>query len=177
MHIQVVTLGLDSETGCFDTRELEALQASWEVLSYTEHLLVHEGQPRLALVLSCRGQVASAPRRSVAREAAPVVDPGQDRWRVELASDEQGLFDALRQWRNARARAEGKPPFVLLTNRQLNEIARRRPKTMAELGEISGIGEARLDQLGREILATLGAIPSGADVLATDRAGDGEAPE
>lgn len=45
------------------------------------------------------------------------------------------------------------PPYVLLTNRQVAAIARRRPETLEALREVDGIGEAKASRFGRELLA------------------------
>lgn len=65
------------------------------------------------------------------------------------------MFERLRAWRNGRAQAEGVPPYVLLTNRQLAATARERPGTLAALKAIEGIGEARAARFGTELLAVV----------------------
>jgi ribonuclease D len=54
--------------------------------------------------------------------------------------------------RDKRAREMDRPPFKVLGNRTLIEIAERRPKKLAELAEIKGITELLLRRLGREVL-------------------------
>jgi ribonuclease D len=58
--------------------------------------------------------------------------------------------------RDARAREVDRPPFKVLGNRTLMEIAQRQPTTPAELGQIKGITELILRRLGREILSAVG---------------------
>ncbi len=64
-------------------------------------------------------------------------------------------FEPLRVWRRSRARSEGVPAFVVFTNRALHEIARRRPGSLAELGEVRGVGANKLERYGEEVLAVL----------------------
>ena len=45
-----------------------------------------------------------------------------------------------------------RPPFKVLGNRTLIEIAERRPKKLSELAEIKGITELLLRRLGRDVL-------------------------
>jgi ATP-dependent DNA helicase RecQ len=87
------------------------------------------------------------------REAAVHKKPrySDDGLRAALAPDEQMTYDRLRTWRNG----EGVPPFVLLTNRQLAELSRKRPATIAQLREVPGIGEAKAGRYGRDLLALL----------------------
>jgi DNA helicase-2/ATP-dependent DNA helicase PcrA len=64
---------------------------------------------------------------------------------------------ALTAWRTAKAKAEGKPAYVFLSNAHLAGIAERDPDTLARLARCAGIGPTRLDAYGEEILAALAA--------------------
>lgn len=57
--------------------------------------------------------------------------------------------------RDARAREIDRPPFKVLGNRALLEIAERQPATLEELGEIKGITDLILRRLGRDVLAAV----------------------
>jgi ribonuclease D len=54
--------------------------------------------------------------------------------------------------RDRRAREMDRPPFKVLGNRTLIEIAERRPKKLSELAEIKGFTELLLRRLGRAVL-------------------------
>ena len=64
---------------------------------------------------------------------------------------------ALTAWRSAKAKAEGKPAYIFLSNAHLAGIAERDPDTLARLARCAGIGPGRLDAYGEEILAVLAA--------------------
>jgi ribonuclease D len=57
--------------------------------------------------------------------------------------------------RDARARELDRPPFKVMGNRTLLEIAERRPKRIDELAEIKGITELLLRRLGRDTMAAV----------------------
>jgi ribonuclease D len=57
--------------------------------------------------------------------------------------------------RDKRAREMDRPPFKVLGNRTLIEIAERRPKKLSELAEIKGITELLLRRLGREVIGAI----------------------
>jgi DNA helicase-2/ATP-dependent DNA helicase PcrA len=65
------------------------------------------------------------------------------------------LEQALRAWRTALARQEGRAPFVILHDSTLREIATRRPATLIQLGAVPGIGPAKLERYGDDILAVV----------------------
>ncbi len=69
-------------------------------------------------------------------------------------------FEALREWRLRRARADAVPAFHVFHNSTLEEIAGRRPASLAELAAIPGVGPTKLERYGREVLAALGLVSS-----------------
>ena len=66
---------------------------------------------------------------------------------------DEGQFEKLKEWRYERA--EGKPAFVVATNAVLEEVLRRRPRSVDELIEISGIGQTFCEKHGESLLEAL----------------------
>ena len=66
------------------------------------------------------------------------------------------LFDALREWRRARAKDQGVPPYVIFHDSTLRAVAVRKPDTLAALSQIDGIGDTKLERHGESLLAALG---------------------
>jgi DNA helicase II / ATP-dependent DNA helicase PcrA len=62
---------------------------------------------------------------------------------------------ALREWRLTRARTDEVPAYVVFNDRTLAELAAREPRTLAELAAVPGIGPAKLERYGAELLARL----------------------
>jgi DNA helicase-2/ATP-dependent DNA helicase PcrA len=85
-----------------------------------------------------------------ARAAAPPL-PKRER----AALEQTPTVRALREWRLARARADEVPAYVVFNDRTLAELASRTPRTLAELAAVPGIGPAKLERYGRELLARL----------------------
>ena len=65
------------------------------------------------------------------------------------------VFRALKEWRLTRARRDGVPAYVVFHDTTLAEIATRHPATQAELAGVNGVGPAKLERYGSEVLATL----------------------
>ncbi|HEY9557871.1 MAG TPA: HRDC domain-containing protein, partial [Acidimicrobiales bacterium] len=63
--------------------------------------------------------------------------------------------EKLRAWRLERSKADGVPAYVVLSDKHLDGIAERHPTTLEELRACPGIGPAKLDTYGDEILQTL----------------------
>jgi len=64
-------------------------------------------------------------------------------------------YVALKEWRLKRSKADEIPAYVVFHNSTLAEIAARRPKTIAELGSVPGVGPAKLERYGRDVLDAL----------------------
>ena len=103
------------------------------------HLLVTwEGKPsRFLDELGVRAAAAPLPKKE--RTALPQTPTVQ----------------ALREWRLARARAEEVPAYVVFNDRTLAELVAREPRTLAELAAVPGIGPAKLERYGPDLLARL----------------------
>ena len=65
------------------------------------------------------------------------------------------LLEALREWRLERSRRDRVPAFVILHDATLALLAGARPKSLAALGEVPGIGERKLARYGADLLALL----------------------
>jgi DNA helicase-2/ATP-dependent DNA helicase PcrA len=93
---------------------------------------------------------AAAPARAIRSSSAPA-EP--------LSGPAAVIDDALRTWRRERSKADGVAAFIVASNATLAAIARAKPTSMAELARIPGIGPAKLDLYGDEILAILEDMP------------------
>jgi ATP-dependent DNA helicase RecQ len=80
----------------------------------------------------------------------------------------------LREWRRTTAREQGSPAFVVLHDTTLEEICLSKPKTLAELRTITGIGERKAELYGKGILGALQRYRDGA--RATDQPSKKTAP-
>jgi DNA helicase-2/ATP-dependent DNA helicase PcrA len=63
--------------------------------------------------------------------------------------------EKLRAWRLARAKTDGVPPYVVFHDSVLQAIAETRPSSLGELAQISGVGPAKLERYGADVLALL----------------------
>lgn len=80
-----------------------------------------------------------------------------------VMSDEsdQGLFEKLKEARQAMAKKRRVPAYVIFHDKTLIELASRRPQSFEEMLEINGIGESKLKKFGQTLL----------DVILADRNG------
>lgn len=150
MKLKVFTLRYDEQIGGFDDGDLQSFLKERDAVSVHEHFFVDGSRPHWALLVSYRDVPRPAERDRSER--------GRTDWRAELGPADRDLYDALRRWRATRAKRDGRPPYVLLTNRQMAAIARDRPTTAAALMEVEGIGEGRAREYGEAMLAVVAQV-------------------
>jgi DNA helicase-2/ATP-dependent DNA helicase PcrA len=62
---------------------------------------------------------------------------------------------ALRDWRRERAKADAVPAYVVFSDATLEAIAAASPSSLVDLGRLKGIGPAKLERYGDDILAVV----------------------
>ena len=67
-----------------------------------------------------------------------------------LSPDDQVLFEALRAWRLSVA--DGKPAYTVLDDKTLRAVCAARPTTPAALSKVKGIGPAKLEKYGHDVV-------------------------
>jgi ATP-dependent DNA helicase RecQ len=91
--------------------------------------------------------------RRTSKKTAKTKKPGHAGAAQEgLASKDQPLFEALREWRLDKARDQGVPAYVILHDRTLRLLATLRPEDDNALADISGLGAAKRERYGDELL-------------------------
>ena len=66
----------------------------------------------------------------------------------------------LRAWRSEVARTRGMPAYVVLHDTTIDGIATARPTTLAQLRDIPGIGDKKLERYGADLLKLVAAARS-----------------
>ena len=72
-----------------------------------------------------------------------------------LAPADEALFQLLRRWRADTAREQGVPAYVILHDKTLRELAQSRPVSLGQLSGITGMGSAKIEHYGAELLALI----------------------
>ena len=105
---------------------------------------VLKGQAKIEL----RRDAVSAPGKKAARKAAAAAALGD-------SDTDQTLFRALRVRRSALAKAQAVPAYVILPDRSLLDMARRKPSTLDEMAGVHGVGDVKLKRYGDEFLEVI----------------------
>jgi ATP-dependent DNA helicase RecQ len=100
-----------------------------------------------------KGEVAVTLRRdSVERAEGPAP-------RAQVADEDAGLLSALKALRRRLAEAQGVPAYVVFPDRTLAEMAERRPATLDEMAQVSGVGVKKLETYGAAFLEVVTGAP------------------
>ncbi len=124
-----------------------------------------QGGDRPVAVLTEEGNAVMSGERAVRLLLPPVHSAGK----AALASGERrrktpalaqdldevgrALFDSLRSYRLELAQSQGVPPYVIASDRSLRDIAMLRPRTRDDLLLAHGIGPAKAERYGVQLLA------------------------
>lgn len=109
----------------------------------TESKEVLKGNVRVTL----RAQEAvkqKTPRRAAGERSA---------LRHQIPVADEALWQALREVRLQLSREQSVPPYVIFHDATLQEMLTRRPRTLEEFGNISGVGARKLEKYGAAFLA------------------------
>ncbi len=105
-----------------------------------------KGLPRTCR--SCGVVLGSGAERKVGRCAA--CPPTYD----------EAVFERLREWRSATAAAAKVPAYVVFTDATLVTIAELVPTDTAGLASVAGVGPAKLERYGQDVLGLLAGVPA-----------------
>lgn len=91
------------------------------------------------------------------QQSGPVSARGKDKidYREVLNESDFAVFAKLRGLRKTLAEQEGVPAYALFTNEQLAVMVRNRVTSKAALGDIEGVGAARVEKYGDAFLKLL----------------------
>ena len=76
---------------------------------------------------------------------------GRIDYKEVLSEADFTVFAKLRELRKTFAEKEAVPAYSIFTNEQLAAMVTEKPSSLAELGKINGLGEARVKKYGEAI--------------------------
>jgi ATP-dependent DNA helicase RecQ len=135
------------------------LTAGWIDLTPTEHpvpLLTRAGAEVMRAPGPARFTLPPEREKRVRKRAAPGASRGASPSLEGVDASTRERFERLRAHRAQVARARGVPAYVVALDRTLLEMAKRAPRSHAELLDMFGMGPARVEAYGDGFLEVLG---------------------
>jgi DNA helicase-2/ATP-dependent DNA helicase PcrA len=134
-----------------EERELPSKLSKTDVAIAEERRLLYVGLTRARRHLTVTW--AGKPSRFLAElDIATRATPA-----AKTVEPDDPLYAVLKKWRLETAKAEERPAYVIFHNSTLAEIVRLGPRSREELAAVPGVGPAKLDRYGDEVLAVLAA--------------------
>lgn len=105
-----------------------------------------------------RASVAGGPVpcRVCGRRLTAAVESKLGRHETCPSDVDEALLERLREWRLHTSREQRVPAFVIFTDATLTAIAESRPRSERELLAVPGVGQAKLERYGTDVLALCG---------------------
>ena len=98
-----------------------------------------------------KGQRQVQLRRPLKRKSTPATRSSRTPV-SDLSPADEALFQILRKWRAETAREQAVPAYVILHDKTLRELAEVRPTSHGLLASITGMGSAKIEHYGAELL-------------------------
>lgn len=128
-----------------------------------------EGHGSLLLTEAARPVLRGELELRLRRDRAPEKRRKRDARTGTLDAEDRDLWEALRARRRELAQEQGVPPYVVFHDAVLMQMVELRPRDLARLALLEGVGERKLARYGREFLEVLNAH---ADALSNTDSGE-----
>ena len=155
-HQTLSTFGIGTEHSQKEWMHLARQLLQKGLLERTEHSGLKLTQAGYLAITQRQAVMGAALKDSAALKdgAAPLKEPAglEQPWSRQSPEIDQDLFELLRRVRKALADREKVPPYVILPDRSLLEIATYYPMSLESLAVIHGIGEAKLKRYGKTLI-------------------------
>ena len=157
---RVLQLGLDrvSTYGLLAKVPAAQIQTWMDHLELEGYLRVDGTHDSLEVTGKARGILFQGETVSLPVRADRQPERNRRRKAATIPPAEDGLYDALRSERMRIAQAEGVPAYVVFSNAALADMAARRPQSLSEFLEVSGVGEVKAQRYGEAFLQAIRAF-------------------
>ncbi|MGB6094501.1 MAG: HRDC domain-containing protein [Moheibacter sp.] len=76
----------------------------------------------------------------------------------DLLPKEKKITERLKEWRRQRGEKERLPLFMIITNSDIDTIAKKQPKDVSDFFGLKGFGQKKIERYASDIIALLNSI-------------------
>ena len=156
---ELKTFGVGSDVSVKDGQNymLQMMQMGFFEIAYNEHNVMKVTGLGWQ-VLKGEHPVQLAVTQQNDKSKTPVVHPRLVRV-SHTKTENQDLFERLRKLRLKLATEQGYPPYIILSDQSLHELAAMKPRTIEQFGLVHGIGEFKKKKYGEIFLKEINKEP------------------
>ena len=156
---ELKTFGVGSDVSVKDWQNymLQMMQMGFFEIAYNEHNVMKVTSLGWQ-VLKGEHPVQLAVTQQSDKGKTPVVHPRLVRV-SHTKTENQDLFERLRKLRLKLATEQGYPPYIILSDQSLHELAAMKPRTIEQFGLVHGIGEFKKKKYGEIFLKEINKEP------------------
>lgn len=156
---ELKTFGVGSDVSVKDWQNymLQMMQMGFFEIAYNEHNVMKVTGLGWQ-VLKGEHPVQLAVIQQSDKGKTPVVHPRLVRV-SHTKTENQDLFERLRKLRLKLATEQGYPPYIILSDQSLHELAAMKPRTIEQFGLVHGIGEFKKKKYGEIFLKEINKEP------------------
>lgn len=169
--LKIFTVKYSEKSESFPDSAMSGFLADKEVLRWESHFFERKGEFFWTVLAEYRASSVPGQVKPGAEKAAK---KGEG-YKEILTDADWPLFKVLKEWRGEESKKEGIPPYIICNNMQLARISVTRPTSLNELQNINGIGKAKIEKYGKDILrivSSCGQLPaSGYEEVGEDQKG------
>ncbi len=156
---ELKTFGVGSDVSVKDWQNymLQMMQMGFFEIAYNEHNVMKVTGLGWQ-VLKGEHPVQLAVTEQNDKSKTPVVHPRLVRV-SHTKTENQDLFERLRKLRLKLATEQGYPPYIILSDQSLHELAAMKPRTIEQFGLVHGIGEFKKKKYGEIFLKEINKEP------------------
>ncbi|KGM08061.1 ATP-dependent DNA helicase RecQ [Methylophaga thiooxydans] len=149
-HDQISTFGIGTELNATQWRGI------FRQLIATGYLDIDISRyGALRLTEKCRAILRSEQTLLLRKQQDRKATTKAGKKQASVRPQDEKLWEALRQCRSDIAHKNGVPPYVIFHDATLQEMCRYRPKDLAAMQRISGVGEQKLNHYGHVFLEVI----------------------
>ena len=144
--LKIFTVRYSEKTENFPDQQMSDFLAGKEMLRWESHFFERKGEFFWTILVEYQPGISPEAKESRG------TNEKKDSYKSILTETDWPLFKLLQEWRGEKSRGGGIPPYIICTNVQLARISVMRPDSLNALQSIDGIGKAKIEKYGKEIL-------------------------
>jgi hypothetical protein len=141
--LKVFTIKFESNLESFNDSILANFLSDKTVVRWESHFFTNKNEHYWTVIVEYTSLSTPSAPLSIKKEKKK-----NEEYKKILTGNDWPLFKRLREWRSEKGKAQGVPPYIILTNVQLAHISATRPQSLNALQEIQGVGNAKKQKYG-----------------------------